>query len=70
MCKTSMKMDLYYANIHKHEHEKNMTSLLCKIMLKTGVEHTKRNEKSYFYLYSFGDLIQGSFQGGFFVCIK
>lgn len=70
MCKTNMKMDLYYANIQKHEHEENMTRIWCKIMFKTGVEHTKRNEKSYFYLYSFGDLIQESFQGSFFVCIK
>jgi hypothetical protein len=23
MCKTNMKMDLYYANIWKYEHEKN-----------------------------------------------
>ncbi len=42
MCKTNMKMDFYYVNICKHEHEKNMTRLWCKIMLKTTVEHTKR----------------------------
>ncbi len=70
MCKTNMKMNLYYANICKHEHEKNMTRLWCKIMPKTNVEHTKRNEGFYFYLYPFGDLVQGSFQGGFYVCIK
>jgi len=35
-------------------------------MPKTSVEHIKGNEKSYFYLY----LVQGSFEGGFYVCIK
>ncbi len=49
MCKTTVKMDIYYANTCKHEHEKNMTRLWCKIMLKTDVEHTKGNEGSYFY---------------------
>jgi len=34
----------------------------------TNVKQTKRNEGSYFYLYPFGDLIQRSFQGGFYVC--
>jgi hypothetical protein len=46
----------YYANICKHEHEKNMTRLWFKIVLKIGVEHTKGNEGSYFYLYAFGNL--------------
>jgi hypothetical protein len=50
-------MDFYYANICKHEHEKNMTRVWCKIVLKTNVEHIKGNEGSYFYLYPFGDLI-------------
>jgi len=36
-------MELCYANICKHEHEMNMTGLWCKIVLKTGVEQTKRN---------------------------
>jgi len=70
MCKTNVKMDLYYANICKHEHEKNMIRLWCKIVLKTGVEQIEGNEGSYFYLYPFGDLIQRSFQGGFYVCIE
>jgi hypothetical protein len=61
MCKTTVKMDIYYANTCKHEHEKNMTRLWCKIMLKTDVEHTKGNEGSYFYWYPFGDLTQGIF---------
>ncbi len=55
MCKTNMKMDFYYANICKYEHEKNMRKSWCKIMLKTNIEHIERNEGSYFYLYRFGD---------------
>jgi hypothetical protein len=61
-------MSLYYANICKHE--KNMTRLWCKIVLKTSVEHIEGNEGSYFYLYPFGDLTQGNFQGGFYVCME
>ncbi len=67
MCKTNVKTDIYYANIYKHEHEKKMTRLWCKIMPKTSVEQIKRNEGS--YLYPFGDLVQGSFQGGLYMCI-
>jgi len=33
--------DIYYANICKHEHEKNMTRLWCKIMFKINVEQTE-----------------------------
>ncbi len=61
MCNTNLKMDLYYANICQHEHEKNMTRLWCKIVPKTSVEHIEKNKGSYFYLYPFGDIIQGSF---------
>ncbi len=42
MCKTNVKMDIYCANICKHEHEKKMTRLWRKIMLKTNVEHILR----------------------------
>jgi hypothetical protein len=70
MCKTNMKIDIYYANICKHEHEKNMTRLWCMIVLKINVEQIFKNEGTYFYLYPFKDLAQGSFQGGFYVCIK
>jgi hypothetical protein len=70
MCKTNVEMDLYYVNICKHEHEKNMTRLWCKIMPNINVEHTKGNEGSYSYLYPFGNLVKGSFQKGFYVCIK
>jgi hypothetical protein len=52
MCKINMKMDIYYANIYKHEHEKNMTRLWCKIVPKTNVEHIERNECFYFCLCS------------------
>jgi hypothetical protein len=70
MCKTNMKTNFYYANIFKHEHEKNMTRLWCKIAPKTGVEQTKRNERSYSYLYPFRNLAQKNFQIGLYVCIK
>jgi hypothetical protein len=61
MCKTNVKMNIYYFNMCKHEHEKNMARLWCKIVLKTNVEHIKRNEGSCFYLYAFGDLAQRNF---------
>ncbi len=70
MCKTNVKINLYYANICRHEHEKNTTRPWCKIVSKIGVEHIEGNERSYFYLYLFGDLGQRSFQGGFYVCIE
>ncbi len=70
MCKTNVEMDIYYVNICKHEHEKNMTRLWCKIMLKIGVEWIEGNEGPYFYIYPFGDLTQGSVQRSFYVCIK
>jgi hypothetical protein len=70
MCKINVKTKFYYTNTCKHEHEKNMTSLWCKIEPKIGVEHIEGNEGSYYYLYSFGDLAQGNFQGGFYVCIE
>ncbi len=56
---------LTYANMKKH-----MTRLWCKIMPKTNVEHIEGNEGSYFYLYPFGDLVQGNFQGSFYVCME
>jgi len=61
MCKTNVKITFYYATMCKHEHEKNMIRLWCKIMSKTNVEQIEKNERSYFYLYSFGDLVQGNF---------
>jgi hypothetical protein len=70
MSKINVKTYFYYANICKHEHEKNMTRLWCKVVLKINVEHIKRNEGFYFYLYPFGDLGQRSFPRDFYVCIK
>jgi hypothetical protein len=51
------KFDHYHiiVNICKHEHEKNMTRLWCKIMFKINVEQIERNEGSYFYLYLLGN---------------
>jgi hypothetical protein len=63
-------MNLYYVNKCKHEHEKKMTRLWCKIVPKTCVEQIEGNEGFYSYLYPFGDLAQGNFQRGFYVCIK
>jgi hypothetical protein len=70
MCKTNVKTFFYYVNICKHEHEKNVTRLWCKIMPKINVEHIEGNEGSYFYLYPFEDPTQESFQRGFYMCIK
>jgi hypothetical protein len=70
MCKTNVKTNIYYVNICKHEHEKNMIRLWCKIVPKISVEQTIKKKGSYFYLYPFGDLAQESFQGGFYVCIE
>jgi len=39
-------------------------------MHKTNVEHIEENEGFYSYFYPFEDLVQGSFQGGFNVCIE
>jgi hypothetical protein len=64
----NVKIDLYNTNICNHEHEKNMIRLWCKIMPNIGVKYI--DEKSYFYLYPFGDLVQGSVQGGFYVRVK
>ncbi len=70
MCKTNVETNIYYVNKCKHEHEKNMTRLWCKIVFQTNVEQTKGNEESYFYLYPFRALTLRSFQRGFYVCIK
>jgi hypothetical protein len=70
MYKTNVKTNLYYANICKYEHEKNMTSLWCKIMPKISVEQTEGHKGSYYYLYPSGDIAQGSFQGGFLMGIE
>jgi hypothetical protein len=33
MCKTNMKIDIYYVNICKHEHEKNSVRSCLRLML-------------------------------------
>jgi hypothetical protein len=38
MCKTNMKVDIYYVNVCKHEHESNLIRLWCKIVPKISVE--------------------------------
>ncbi len=70
MCKTNMETNFYYVNICKHEHEKNMTRLWRNIVFKAGDEQIEKNEGSYFYLYPIRDLVEASFQRGFYVCIK
>jgi len=70
MCKINVNTNFYFINICKHEHGKKMSRLWCKIVFKTNVEQIERNEGSYLYLYSFGNLTQSSFQEGFYVCIK
>jgi hypothetical protein len=35
------------------------------MVFRVSVERIEGNEGSYSYLYPFGDLVQGSFQGGF-----
>jgi hypothetical protein len=66
MCKKKVKTYFYYANICKHEHEKNMTRLWCNIVPKISLEHTRGNERSYSYLYAFGDVTQEGFQRGLY----
>jgi hypothetical protein len=45
MCKINVETTFYYANICKHEHEKNMIRLWCKIVHKTNVKQIKGNEE-------------------------
>jgi hypothetical protein len=54
MWKINVEIDIYYTNICKHEHKKNMTRVWCKIVPTTNVEHIERNGGSYSYLYPFG----------------
>jgi hypothetical protein len=70
MCKTNMKTNVYYVNIYKYEHKKNMIRLWRNIVPKVGIEQTEGNEGSYFYLYPCGNIAQRSFQGNFYVCIE
>ncbi len=65
-----METYIYYVNICKHERENNMTRLWRKIVPKISLEQIEGNKESYSYLYLFEDLVQGSFQGSFYVCIN
>jgi hypothetical protein len=66
-CARSKKTSLYCNEVRKHKHEKNKIRLWCNIILQTNVEQTKSNWVSYFYLYPFVNLAQGSFHGSFHV---
>jgi hypothetical protein len=46
----NVKKNIYYTNVCKHEHEKNLTNLWCKIVVKTDVERIEGNQRSYSYL--------------------
>jgi hypothetical protein len=52
MCKKNVKTNFYYINIYKHEHEKNMTRLWCKIMFKISVKQILKNEKGRTSIYT------------------
>jgi hypothetical protein len=67
MCKTNVEIDLYYINIRKHEHEKNMTRLWCKIVPKTSVEQMKGPTSIYTPL---GTQLKEASKEVFYVCIK
>jgi hypothetical protein len=51
MCNTNVEMDIYYVNICKHEHEKNMIRLWCNIVFKTNVEQIERNEVTHLHTF-------------------
>ncbi len=59
----NMKMDFYCANICKHEQGYGARSCL-------GLVLNKLKEMRGLISICFKDLAQGSFQGGFYVCIK
>jgi len=44
-------MNIYCANICKHEHEKNITRLWFKIVFKIDVEQSKKKMKSFTSIY-------------------
>jgi hypothetical protein len=44
-------MDIYYANIFKHEHEKNMTRLWRKIVLRL-VLNKQKEMKGFTFIYT------------------
>jgi hypothetical protein len=52
MYKTNVKMNFYYINLYKHEHEKNMTRLWCKVIPKINVKQIKQNERGHTFIYT------------------
>jgi hypothetical protein len=41
MCKINVETNIYYVDICKHEYEKNMTRLWCKIVLRLVLNRLK-----------------------------
>ncbi len=42
MCKTNVKMNIYFVNVCKYEHEKNMTRLWGKMWLRLVLNKLKK----------------------------
>ncbi len=47
-----------------------MIRIWCKIVFKINIKQIEGNERSYFYLYIFEDLIQKKIQKDFYLCIE
>jgi hypothetical protein len=58
---------LTYANMNMKEPWQGYGARSCLQLVLGQIEE---NERSYSYLYPFGNLAQGSFRGGFYVCIR
>ncbi len=62
------KYNFFYCNLKKCKFtKKNITRLWCKIVHYICVEQIKGSGGLYLYSYPFGDITQGSFNGGFHV---
>jgi len=66
MWKTNVKMNLYYANTCKHEHEQGYGATSCLRLMLNKLKEMKSPTS----IFPFKDLIQRSFPGGFYVCIE
>jgi hypothetical protein len=42
MCKTNVKVDMYYANLCKHDHEKNLKGYGAKLCLRLMLNKLKK----------------------------
>jgi hypothetical protein len=62
---TKVQTDFYCDKTQKRKHKRKKTRLWNKIVLQIGLEEIKGNGGSYFYLYPFGYLIQGSSQDSY-----